>query len=138
CQRGEGWALPRFRLDCTFDSLLSGADLVLIVHLTAEEPGVLALESRVGSFVDDPNGDNNTATLTSTIANADVEVGLSASSDVIDANVPLTYTVTIVNHGPSAAHGLIASETFAPGLTYLFGTGGSRTGDVVTTEIATL
>lgn len=60
--------------------------------------------SAISSAIADPNTANNSATITSTISpRADVTITKTANPSPIAAGQTLTYVVTAINNGPSAA-----------------------------------
>ena len=67
----------------------------------------------------DPNAANNSASTTTTVVNsADLLIGLSASPTPVAVNVPVTFTVTSLNQGPSAAQDLVITLTLTPDFRY--------------------
>jgi uncharacterized repeat protein (TIGR01451 family) len=49
----------------------------------------------------------------------DIELAISASSTKAKVNKPLTYTVTVLNHGPSAALNVVVTDPLPAGATFL-------------------
>ena len=67
----------------------------------------------------DPNGANNSAsTTTNVIAVADLVVGLTSSTTQVLINVPLTFTATSSNNGPSDAQNVSITLTLTPDFRY--------------------
>ncbi len=68
-----------------------------------------------------------TATLTTTvdIPLADMEVNKISLTDPVFAGFPLTYSVTITNHGPTKAPRVTLMDVLPPGVTYLGATSSS-------------
>ena len=67
----------------------------------------------------DPNGANNSAsTTTNVIGVADLVVGLTSSTTQVLINVPLTFTATSSNNGPSDAQNVSITLTLTPDFRY--------------------
>ena len=64
-----------------------------------------------GSF--DPNGANNSATVSTNInARVDLAVTKTASPSPVNASSNLTYTITVTNNGPTGVTGATVTDTF--------------------------
>ena len=68
-----------------------------------------------------------TATATMLPAGADVSITKADSADPVDAGENLTYTVTVTNHGPSEATGVVLSDQLQVGLSFQSSTPGAPT-----------
>ena len=67
-----------------------------------------------------PDPHSNTGSSTTTIdTQADLEVTKTDTPDPVLAGATLTYTITVVNHGPSDAQNVRATDTLPPGVTFL-------------------
>gem|GEM_PF-2792875 len=65
------------------------------------------------SPVDDPNGDNNSASeTTDVITRADVSVEKADDPDPVVAGERITYTIVVTNGGPSDAQNVVVTETY--------------------------
>ena len=60
---------------------------------------------------------------TSVVTEADLEVVKTDLADPVNAGEPLTYTVTVTNHGPSQAQNVVVAETLPSGVTFSSTTG---------------
>jgi len=112
---------------CDLADLPSGADAT--VTITADVPSTVpgTAQSMGGRVVldgatvtgspDDPDLGNNTATTsTLVIPAADVEVTLVGPGDPVAPGDSATFTLTVVNHGPSTAGGVSATGTLPAGV----------------------
>jgi uncharacterized repeat protein (TIGR01451 family)/fimbrial isopeptide formation D2 family protein len=66
----------------------------------------------------DPNPDNNTSTDTSTVAPvADLQIVKTDSSATYTPGLPVTYTITVTNAGPSFVRGATVADAFPATIT---------------------
>jgi uncharacterized repeat protein (TIGR01451 family) len=76
----------------------------------------------VSSSTPDPNTNNNSATVNGTIVNngpsADLAVTNSGPASVT-AGTNATYTITLTNHGPSAAQGVVLTDALPAGSVFV-------------------
>lgn len=49
-----------------------------------------------------------------TIPSADLALELAASPNIVKAKRPLTYTITVANHGPSSAADVVVTDVLPP------------------------
>ena len=76
----------------------------------------------------DPNPGNNSATDIDTLApKADLGIIKSESTDPVDPGDPLTYTLTLTNHGPSDATSVNVLDTLPSGVTFVSSLPGAPT-----------
>jgi LPXTG-site transpeptidase (sortase) family protein len=81
----------------------------------------------------DPGTYPNSATDTDAVIqpSADLEIQKTSSSTGVTANNPVTYTVTITNHGPNSAPNAVFTDAAVSGLTISTVTCGSAAGGAV-------
>lgn len=88
----------------------------------------IPVEFITASYLDEADALNNTnQPRTDTIrANptADLGIAKTASNHTPNNGETITFTLTLTNHGPSAANGIQVRDVLAPGLTYLGDSGG--------------
>ena len=104
-----------------YTQMLSGASLTAIVTGTAPADSLIVNTATVDSIEPDLDESNNTAVLTSTtVLAADLEISkfaipeLSATEGSV--NAPLLYFIQVVNKGPSAASGVVVTDTLPSGV----------------------
>jgi uncharacterized repeat protein (TIGR01451 family) len=102
---------------CNFDTLAADASetMTVVVRVLPDTTGLLQNDSRVTSETLDPDNSNNLATASTTvIAQADLSIQKTDSPDPVLAGRTLTYTLRVVNDGPSNAAG-VTVEDLLPG-----------------------
>lgn len=96
------------------------ATFTLVAHVESNVPSGAVLSNVASvSSTSDPNEENDTSTVTTTIASADLSTTVAASPDPVTAGEDLTYTVTVDNDGPDTAAGASLSDTLPPGTTFV-------------------
>jgi uncharacterized repeat protein (TIGR01451 family) len=95
-------------LVCSWDVLdaATTVEITLIVEVDLLATGSLLNLAEISSDTDDPDPDNNTATLETpvTAVAADLSVIKVANADSVIAGEMLTYTISVMNAGPAAAY----------------------------------
>ena len=83
--------------------------------------GTVDSAAHVSSSTLDPNGGNNTATTTATVdRNAEVEIIKEISPDTTSLlGEDATFFVTVTNHGPAPATGIVVKDLLPAGLTLM-------------------
>lgn len=95
------------------------ATLIFAVAPSVPSGSVINASASVASAAPDPNtGNNATSTATAVIASADLVLGFSASASEVRINVPVSFTATSLNQGPSDAQDVILSITLSPDFRY--------------------
>ncbi len=144
---GSGWSCGQSSgvVTCTRTSLSSGGTAPLIT-ITVNAPvagGVISNSASVTGNQNDPNSANNNTTITTTvIAIADLSITKSDSPDPVNQGSLLTYSVSVSNAGPSAANGVVVTDTLPAGSTFYSATGSgwscSHSSGIVTCTLASL
>jgi uncharacterized repeat protein (TIGR01451 family) len=89
--------------------------IVMLVAPSAAEGSTISATVTLTAISPDPNQANNTAgTTTAVITRADLLLGFSASVGQALINVPVTFTATSLNQGPSDAQGVSVTITLTP------------------------
>src|SRR6185436_19828745 len=92
---------------CNIGNLEFGASVTITILVTPTSVGTLNNTASVTAAENDPVTLNNTATASTTVVpKADLSLAKSASPNPVSVNSPLTYMVTVTNHGPSPATGV--------------------------------
>jgi uncharacterized repeat protein (TIGR01451 family) len=73
----------------------------------------------VGPVTSTNAGTGNTASASVTVSSADLRVGIGASPNPVRTTTNLTYTITVLNSGPTAAPSTVLTDTLAPGTTFV-------------------
>ena len=86
---------------------------------TSYLPDTVVSAARVSSSTVDPNESNNTSTTTATVdRDADVEILKQISPDTTSLlGEDATFFVTVTNHGPAPATGIVVKDLLPAGLT---------------------
>jgi uncharacterized repeat protein (TIGR01451 family) len=111
-------------ITCTIASLASGVTgtFTLVTNVVAPS-GTVSLTTTVSSDTFDPDGANNTATATTTIASqADVSIAKTTASIVAVTGSTVTYTLTVSNAGPGAATSVVVTDVLPAGLAFVSAT----------------
>jgi uncharacterized repeat protein (TIGR01451 family) len=99
---------------CSLGTIVSGASASCTATATANAVGTLTQTMSVSAIESDPNTDNNSASASTTVnpvISADLAVTMSDSPDPVKKGAKLTYSITVSNNGPSAASGVILTDT---------------------------
>jgi uncharacterized repeat protein (TIGR01451 family) len=110
---------------CDVGTLAAGATAVIELEITigATAAGTLTNQASVTATESDPDTANNSATAATTIVRRiDLELTLADAPDPVPRGGVLTYTVEVINHGPSPATGVTMSDPLPPELTTLAAT----------------
>ena len=113
---------------CTAGTLAAGSSLALGITITTPPtPGVIDDTATVSATEPDPIPGNNTdPEQTTLVARADVAI-LKTGPASVTAGTALTYTLAIVNNGPSVADNVTVTDPTPAGLTFV-----STAGDCTT------
>jgi uncharacterized repeat protein (TIGR01451 family) len=113
----------------------STAKVTIVVTPTGAAVPVVADTATVSSQSSDPITTNNTATLmTPVAASADLSLALVAAPSPVLAGGNLTYSLTVVNNGPSDASGAMILDTLPAGVTFVSATSSAGTSGGVSTQ----
>ncbi len=104
----------------TIGTLASGSSQIytLTVNVSAGASGTLDNTASAASPTSDPNGSNNSAVQSSTVAaEADLSITKTGAATVT-AGGQATYTVTVTNNGPSDATGIVVTDVLPAGMSF--------------------
>jgi uncharacterized repeat protein (TIGR01451 family) len=130
---------------CNLDNLVSGhsTQVAIVVQVGSSTTGTLINNASVRGNEFDPDMANNSVSEDTTVDRAtDLEITKTDAPDPVIAGENLTYTLTIINNGPSDATGIVVTDTLPPGVTFQSSTPGAPTcahaGDTVTCNLGDL
>jgi uncharacterized repeat protein (TIGR01451 family) len=111
-------------VSCTIATLAAGdsASFTLVVNVDASTFDGTTITNTVLVFSNttDPDHTNNEAIATTTVgASADLAVTKSDSPDPVSAGADITYTITVVNDGPSDAQNVVLTDVVPVGTTFV-------------------
>ncbi|MGH3461392.1 MAG: hypothetical protein ACRDP9_07950 [Kribbellaceae bacterium] len=90
---------------------------VALLQIAADAAGEYAISGSVVADQPDPLPANNVDSVTFTVtAAADLAVAVAESADPSRSNKPLTYTMTVTNHGPSPATAVSLADEWSAAL----------------------
>ncbi|MDO8414555.1 MAG: hypothetical protein Q7S51_12290 [Gallionellaceae bacterium] len=116
---------------CTTNTLAVGANASVTMVVEFSMTGSLVVSASAGpdtSDVRDLDYNNNTTNTFVTVSGeADLAVTVTSSAAEVSIGAPITYTVTVTNHGPDGSGPVRAMMTF-PGIAITSGFYGSSTG----------
>jgi uncharacterized repeat protein (TIGR01451 family) len=108
----------------TGQTILSGASVnfPLVVKVNAGiTSGSISNSPSVASTVGDPNSGNNSATVTTIVANpsqADVSIVKTAAPEPVNQGTNLTYSLMVTNGGPAIAQGVAVTDVLPSQVSY--------------------
>nr|WP_274387595.1 M6 family metalloprotease domain-containing protein [Salsipaludibacter albus] len=108
---GDVAATQGRRVTCDLGDMDAGETSTVTVWFTSLQSGPINDIATVDAATPDPDTDDNTdegTVLFRTVA--DLEVTKSDSPDPVVAGQDVTYTITLTNHGPSTANGVVVSD----------------------------
>lgn len=125
-------------VSCAIGTLAAGARAVVTIVLTGTAAGPVTLNSSVAASTPDPNPANNTASVAVTVVappsaptttpvappagagpSADLALTKSAAPGRLRRGRRTTFTLTVTNHGPSAATGVVLTDRLPRGLKWV-------------------
>lgn len=107
---------------CSFGTLSPGASrtMSISVLILPETLGTIHNDARVSSpTFDDDLSDNLATVATAVSADADLSVTKTDSPDPVVAGNPLTYTIEVLNSGPSTATDVAITDTLPDGTSFV-------------------
>ncbi|MBI3880989.1 MAG: DUF11 domain-containing protein [Verrucomicrobia bacterium] len=122
-----------------------GVGLSKTLTITANSAGAATVTNvaTATSTLTDTNLANNTASVTTVVSqSADLAITLTDSPDAVVINTLLTYSITVVNNGPSTATGVVVTNVLPPTVNFVSGTNAfgliATNGNIVTATLGSL
>ena len=105
---------------CTIATLLPGATDSCTATVTATIVGTLTQTMSVRASESDPNLNNNTRTVSTTvISDADIAVSMTDAPDPVRRGAKLTYTINVINKGPLTASNVTLTDTLPSNVAFV-------------------
>lgn len=131
-------------VNCARGSLTAGTDSVITVFVVPQAVGSVNASATVSSDDTDPNGSNNTASVTTVVVDGsvnapDLAVSIAATPNPGIAGENLSFVSTVRNIGGEVASSVELTQTLPSGVTFQFATEGcQRAGDFVQCDMGTI
>jgi uncharacterized repeat protein (TIGR01451 family) len=131
-------------IQCNFAALANSSTASVTLVVTPTVAGTVVNAPSVTSDTPDYTPANNSASASTIVTNpsaADLEITKSDSPDPVQVGSSLTYTLTVVNHGPADATGVTLVDTLPTTVAYVSATpnqGSCSHAGTVTCEIGAL
>jgi uncharacterized repeat protein (TIGR01451 family) len=125
--QGDSAPAPGHTLVAAIGTLDAGASATLSIVVVTGGASVPAISNSVTVKGDqlDPTSSNNTASSTSSVSpSASLVLTVSPPSAPVLLGQDITFTVSLINDGPSPATGVSLTDTLPPGVTFVSATDG--------------
>lgn len=107
-------------VECTLPELAAGQSATLLITATVNATsGSLSNSVVVSAAQFDPNLDNNFASVSTELAEADLSITKTDSADPVSPGDPLSYVLTVTNNGPNVASGVTVTDSLPSGVTFV-------------------
>lgn len=107
--------------DCTLGTIAAGANAQYTVTVTVDSDASGSLTNNATVTASSPlinTGDDTASEITTVIQEADLSITKTDDADPVGAGLPLTYTVSVTNNGPSDAADVVVTDTLPAGVTF--------------------
>ncbi len=102
---------------CNLGTLSPNRVITITISVTPIAAGLLTNSALLTTNEDGQTGNNSTTTLTTVNTSANLSLTLTDSADPADASLPYTYTVAVLNAGPSPARHVTVTDVLPFGVT---------------------
>ncbi len=110
---------PTAQPECGLGTLAAGAmsSFTLTVDVPQDAVGILTNVAEAATATTDPNlGNNDSTLLTGVLLESDLGILISDAPDPVVASGTITYTIEVVNNGPSDASGVQVTDALPEGV----------------------
>jgi uncharacterized repeat protein (TIGR01451 family) len=115
---------------CNLGTMAAFHQVDITITVTPHEGGIIHNTPGVTSSSNDPNPDDNSPTVDTTVneqATADVGLSLADNPDPVVQGRTLHYSIDVYNYGPDTATGVTVTDTLPSSMTFLSSTPPSPT-----------
>jgi uncharacterized repeat protein (TIGR01451 family) len=113
---------------CNLGNLADGASATVEIEVVPREVGSISNVVTVTGADEDPYEPNDSYTLNTTVQHrADLSITKTDDVDPVEAATELGYRLTVTNHGPSVAEGVVVADTLPPDVTFVSASGSQGT-----------
>ena len=124
---------------CQLGDVASGATAVRTITVRAVDAGDVANSATVSSATGDPTPANDSATANTTVAPvADLRLAKTADRSALLRDDQVTYTLTVVNDGPSDAPNVSVTDTLPAGAQFVSASAGCTGTSTVLCDLGTI
>jgi uncharacterized repeat protein (TIGR01451 family) len=107
-------------VECFVASLDAGQSVDITISATVRAvSGVLTNQVAVEAATPDPDSSNNSASVSTRVAEADLSISKTDSADPASPGSALSYTLTVTNLGPDAAPEVLVTDTLPAGVSFV-------------------
>ena len=126
---------------CSLGTIPGGqaATVTIVVDIPSSAAGVVSNTAVVASPDDNVQSDHDTEMTTIGVM-ADLQIEKAPATGPVTAGAPVIYTLTVTNHGPSDASGVVVADTIPAALTWVSDTcgAGPPAGSTLTWTVGTV
>jgi uncharacterized repeat protein (TIGR01451 family) len=121
----QGSCVGGSTVTCSLGTIVEGSPVTVTLRVRPNSAGPLSNTANVSGSVVDPDPSDNVASASSTVngpapgAAADLEISMTDDPDPVAVGNLLTYAITVINHGPDAAPGVLLTDVLPAGARYV-------------------